>query len=144
MSDLVFHWHEKNGADIASYKTEEFTYTYQGKTSAKAFWVFDLDSEYRPGSGIMKSSVLLVFDFGPQTREVIRNVENHVDFETADFMGETGHPWQIIVKSNEGGAYGIGAKVRAFLIPKSIRLATKTETAKALGKSEKDVLTQSW
>ena len=55
------------------------------------------------------------------------------------FKGETKHPTEVIIKSNERGAYGIGAMIRGFLQVSSIRLATKREVADALGVSQLEV-----
>ena len=76
-----------------------------------------------PGKGIMKDRILLAFDFGEHYTTVVSNPENFIDFESEDFKGETRHPTQVIIKSNETGAYGIGAMIRGFLMVRDIRLA---------------------
>jgi hypothetical protein len=142
---IFYRWTEKNSPDIPNFKTRKLTYTYGGTSSSKAFWVFESSSEYRPGAGIMKDRILLAFDFGNMDTTVIKNQENWIDFESEDFKGETRHPAQIIIKSNERGAYGIGALVRGFLTVSAIRLATKKEVADALGLSQMEVKSnQTW
>lgn len=140
----LYSWVDKESPDLDNYKAGKFTYYYRGVVSEKAFWVFDLNSDYRPGAKIMKKRLLLSFDFGPQTESVIKNESNFIDFESTDFKGETKHKNQVIVKSNEKGAYGIGALMRGFLSP-TIALASTKEVAKALGLSEREIADkQSW
>ncbi|CBS87142.1 protein of unknown function [Azospirillum lipoferum 4B] len=87
----------------------------------------------------MKDRILLAFDFGEHYTTVVTNPENFVDFESEEFKGETRHPTQVIIKSNEAGAYGIGAMIRGFLMIRDIRLATRKEMATALGLKEIEV-----
>ncbi len=77
--------------------------------------------------------------------EVIKNKENFIDFESGKYKGETKHKCDVIVKSNEKGAYGIGAMIRGFLQVNEIWLADKSEVAKALGLSKIEIeRKQSW
>ena len=63
-----------------------------------------------------------------------------MDFENPEFGGENKHPWMIIVKNNEPGAYGIGRYRQATTnFHTKSRYATKKEVAKALGVSEMEV-----
>lgn len=141
----LYSWVKKTSSDIANYKQNKFTYTYRGVSSEKAFWVFDLGSEYKPGKGIMKDRILVAFDFGTMTDTVIKNDSNHIDFESTAFKGETKHKTEVIVKSNERGAYGIGAMIRGFLTVNGISLATNREVATALGLNIREVTTrQTW
>lgn len=140
----LYSWVDKSSPDLNNYKNGKFTYSYRGVVSEKAFWVFDLRSDYRPGKKIMNERTLLVFDFGPQTEAVIKNESNFIDFESSEFKGETRHKAQVIVKRNEKGAYGIGAMIRGFLTPK-ISLASKKEMATALGLNEREIANKpSW
>lgn len=141
----LYSWVKKSSSDIANYKQKKFTYTYRGVSSEKAFWVFDLNSEYKPGKGIMRDRILVAFDFGVMNDTVIKKESNHIDFESSAFKGETKHKTQVIVKSNERGAYGIGAMIRGFLTVSSISLATNQEVAKALGLNIREITTrQTW
>ncbi len=135
----VYRWTDANSPDIPNYKSKKLTYSYGGRSSDKAFWVFDKNSAYRPGKGIMKDRILLAFDFGEHYTTVVANPDNFINFESEDFKGETRHPTQVIVKSNEAGAYGIGAMIRGFLMVRDIRLATRKEMAAALGLKEIEV-----
>lgn len=140
----LYSWVDKTSSDLENYKSGKFTYSYRGVVSEKAFWVFDLSSNYRPSAGIMKSRILLAFDFGAQTESVIKEKSNFIDFESSEFKGETKHKTQVIVKKNETGAYGIGAMIRGFLSPK-ISLATNKEVATALGLKEREIsVKQNW
>lgn len=135
---LYFSWREKKrgnevNPDFEKWKQKIFAYTWDGKPSNKAFWVFSETSSYKPDANITNSRVLVAFDFGAMNQEVIELKENHIDFEKPEFLGEAKHPTMVIVKSNEPGAYGIGALVRGFLTIKTLRLATTAEVNKALG-----------
>ncbi len=131
---LYYRWTEKTSPDMASYKTGQFSWTYKGMRSRKAFWVFKLGSGYRPSRGIQDERILLVFDFGDRGTRVIEDTaDNLIYSEDEDFSGEAQHPMKVIQKRNEQGAFGIGASLLEFLQPARIRLATKKEIADALG-----------
>jgi len=140
-----FRWTPIDAENVRDFKAGVLNYTWQGMPSRKAFWVFELNSTYRPGRRIVKGRLLLAFDFGERGETVVKNPSNFVRFPSAEFKGETKHPTQIIVKDNERGAYGIGAMIFSMLPAKSIRLATKPEIAKALEVSLKEIdWTQDW
>ena len=121
------------------------SYTYRGQPSRKAFWVFELGSQYRPGRRIAKDRILLCFDFGERGDTVVRNEANWIRFPSPQFLGETRHAGGVIVKDNEQGAYGIGSMIFELLPAKAIRLAEKKEIAKALDLSLIEVdWTQAW
>ena len=142
---LLFRWTEADGEDIANWKQGKLTWNYRGSASRKAFWVFEAESEYRPGRRIMKDRILLAFDFGAEVDKIIRNEANWVIYPSPACKGETKHPEQVIVKENERGAYGIGAGILARLTVNSIRLATKAEIAKLLGLNIREVdVTPRW
>jgi hypothetical protein len=63
---LFFRWTKTDEESIADYKLGKLSYTYGGKPSRKAFWVFELASAYRPGRRIIRDRILLAFDFGPR------------------------------------------------------------------------------
>jgi len=141
----LYSWVKKTSPDLANYKQNKFTYTRKGVSSEKAFWVFELESEYRPGRKIMRNRILVAFDFGTMVDSVIKETSNHIDFESSAFKGETKHKTKVIVKSNERGAYGIGAMIRGFLKVNSITLASKAEVAKALGLNIREIASpQRW
>ncbi len=130
---LYYRWTEKTSPDMASYRNGEFSWTFNGVRSRKAFWVFGLGSSYRPSKGIQAARILLVFDFGDRGTRVIESDDNRIYSEADTFHGEAQHPMKVIQKRNEPGAYGIGASLLEFLQPAGIRLATKNEIAQALG-----------
>jgi hypothetical protein len=135
---LFYSWREKKrgnsvNPDFEKWKEQKFAYTWDGKPSNKAFWVFKETSDYKPASNIVNDRVLVAFDFGAMAETVIELPENHIDFESEEFLGEAKHPTMVIVKNNEPGAYGIGALIRGFLTVTTIRLATPAEVNKALG-----------
>ncbi|HTZ71707.1 MAG TPA: hypothetical protein VMB71_13710 [Acetobacteraceae bacterium] len=129
---LFFRWSKTDEESMADYKAGKLSYSYSGKPSRKAFWVFELSSTYRPGRRIARDRILLAFDFGPRGDAVVKNPDNWVHFPSAEFVGETKHPTKIIVKDNEPGAYGIGQVIFEMLPAVSIRLATKQEIASSL------------
>ena len=140
-----YRWTEEGWEDIANWKAGKFTYSWKGSPSNKAIWVFDKESTYRPGTGIMKSRILIAFDFGADGYATILSDTKHIDFEDDSFKGEAKHPLNIIVKNNEPGSYGIGTKVREQLTLVQARLANKDEIAAALGVSEREgTKKQSW
>jgi hypothetical protein len=128
----LYSWVDKKSVDLENWKKNDWTYTWNKIASNKAFWVFEEKSDYKPAKNIMKNRILLVFDIGEKLVSVIKNKDNQIDFESDKFKGETKHENQIIVKSNEKGAYGIGKMVRESLKVK-ISLASKEEVAAALG-----------
>lgn len=126
-------------ADIAKWKNKRFGYTFKGRPSDKAFWVFEEGSEYKPKENITSRRVLIGFDFDYMGKDVIKNEANQIYHEDEEFLGETKHPYSIIWKHNEQGAYGIGARIRGHLRVRNIWIANKDELRKALGVSEKEV-----
>src|SRR5262245_20475420 len=116
---IFFSWRDNKSedgvADITNWKVKKFTYTWKGSSSAKAFWVFEATSEYKPDKNITKARALIVFDFADHGDSVIKLPENRINFESENFAGEAKHPNMVIWKNNEPGAYGIGANIRPFL-----------------------------
>jgi hypothetical protein len=141
---LFFRWIKKSSPDCQAAKNGKLVYSNNGKPSNKACWLAEEGSTYQAGTSIRHERVLVVFDFGPAGDEVIKNPENHIDFESPEFKGEAKHPYQVIVKSNERGAYGVGGCIVGHLGIRSVRLARKEEVAKALGLSPREVQEQSW
>lgn len=142
---LFFRWTKTDEESVADYKAGRLSYTYGGKPSRKAFWVFELQSTYRPGKRIAKGRILIAFDFGPRGDAVVKNPDNFVHFPDGGFLGETKHPAQVIVKDNEQGAYGIGAMIFEMLPAIAIRLATKAEIARVLDLKPIEIdWTQTW
>ena len=145
MGKLFYSWRNKTEPSIADYKVKKFTYKYNGASSETAFWVFTSESGYKPDKNIVKNRLLIVFDFDTMGDTVILNPDNHIDFESETFKGEAKHQELVIVKSNEAGAYGIGARIRPFLTIKDIRLGTVEEIRKSLGMSKVEPVTaQTW
>lgn len=136
---LYFRWTESNSPDIPQYQQKNLVYTFRGAPSRKAFWVFEMGSPYRPSASIMRDRILLAFTFGPDSDNTIHNSYNWVRFPSPAFVGETKHPLNIIVKDNEPGSFGIGTKVRESLTVLDIRCATRSEIARALGISPRNV-----
>ena len=134
---LYFRWIQGNSPALQQAKTKRLFYPGQ-----KAFFVFRLDKPYRPNVGLVKGRVLVAIELDDLADDRLNDEVNQLDFEEPNFDGEAGHPDQVIVKSNEAGAYGIGQNILTYINGghiKSIRLATKKELAKALGKSELEV-----
>ena len=107
--------------------------------NTSAMWIFDLAQAYRPGSAISRNAILIAYDLD---QTAVQNVttHEHVDFEDPEFGGEAGHPREVIVKSNEVGAYGLG-KLRQTVtnLHATTWYATRREAARALGLSEMEV-----
>jgi hypothetical protein len=141
---LFFRWIKKTSPDLAAAKNKKLVYSNNGKPSNKACWISEAGAAYQPGATIRKERILVAFDFGSAGDTVIKNKENHLDFESEDFKGEAQHPYKIIVKSNEPGAYGVGGAILGHIGVVSTRLASVKEIAKALGLSEREVTAQSW
>ncbi len=108
-----------------------------------ALWVFDINKSYRPGETITHGAVLIAYDLDDHAWINI-TTRDHQDFEKGGWLGETKHPRQIIVKSNEPGAYGIGWMRSANTFPhlKAVRYATLDETGKAIGLSATEIKMQ--
>lgn len=104
-----------------------------------AMWLFSLGTgDYKPGQGVYGGAILLAYTLD-DTADAKLKMQT-IDFEHSSFAGEAAHPTQIIVKSNEKGAIGIG-KLRQHQSVKhvTVRYATKKEVAKALDKRESEV-----
>jgi hypothetical protein len=101
-----------------------------------ACWIFDMAGLWKPSVGISSDRVLVAFTFTDLGQQIITNQSRWVHFPGQGFIGEAKHPDGIIVKSNEPGAYGIGAAILKELnvCIKEARLADLKEMAKALGK----------
>ncbi len=106
--------------------------------NGSALWIFSLDKSYRPGNGITTGACLIAYDLDQTATQNVTTI-GLVDFEgDADtWKGENGHPWQIIVKKNEQGAYGVGRlRQGATKTHTRTRYASKKEVAKALDLNE--------
>ena len=102
-----------------------------------AYWIFDLSGEWKPSTGISDDRVLVAITFTDTGARIIADKSRWIRFPTSAFLGEAKHPAGIVVKSNEPGAYGIGADVLKALnngCVQETRLADLREIAKALGK----------
>ena len=101
-----------------------------------AYWVFDMAGQWKPSVGVSSDRVLVGITFTDRGQQIITNQTKWIRFPGSAFVGEAQHPNGIIVKSNEPGAYGIGAAVLRELngCIKETRLADLKEMAKALGK----------
>ncbi|GGI84868.1 hypothetical protein GCM10007973_21830 [Polymorphobacter multimanifer] len=110
--------------------------------NGSAMWVFDLQQAYRPGSAISNNAWLIAYDLDDTAATNIRT-RGHIDFENAAFAGEAAHAIEVIVKSNEPGAYGIG-RMRQGITSMHVtaRFAKKKEVAKALGLKEQEIGTE--
>ncbi|EBA10537.1 hypothetical protein [Sagittula stellata] len=105
--------------------------------NGSAMWIFSMEKGYRPN--MVKGRILLAFDLTDPAATNI-TTKKLLDFEDPEFGGENKHPWKIIVKNNEPGAYGIGRHRQATTnFHTKSRYATKKEVAKALGVSEMEV-----
>lgn len=141
---IFFRWIKNSSPDLAAAKNKKLVYSNNGNFSNKACWIFEDGAAYKAGANIRKERTLVAFDFGSAGDEVIKNVENHIDFESPEFKGEAAHPRQVIVKSNEPGAYGVGGMIVGLIGVVNTRLATKKEVAKALDLNILEVTDQSW
>lgn len=128
----LFRWVPKQYAETAK---EANLMSHHGS----AMWVFDLAKSYRPGTAISQGGILLAYDLDATATLNIEG-RDHIDFEDEAFGGEAAHPTQVIIKSNEPGAYGIGRQRQgATRFHTKVRYATKREVAKALKLKEIEV-----
>lgn len=141
---LFFRWIKKTSPDCQAARNGKLVYSNDGRPSNKACWLFEQGAKYQPGASIRHERVLVAFDFGAAGDSVIKNSENHIDFESSAFKGEAKHPDKVIIKSNEPGAYGVGGMIVGLIGVVSVRLATKKEVAASLGLSEREVEAPSW
>jgi len=107
--------------------------------NASALWIFDLGGAYRPSAAIARNAYLLAYTLD-DTATVNLETREHLDFEHPSFAGEGRHPTKVIVKNNEGGAYGLG-KIRQRLtnLHTVTTYARKSEVASALGLNIREV-----
>ena len=101
-----------------------------------AYWVFDMAGQWKPSVGVSSDRVLVGITLTDRGQQIMMDQTKWIRFPGSAFIGEAQHPNGIIVKSNEPGAYGIGAAVLKELngCIKETRLADLKEMAKALGK----------
>ena len=101
-----------------------------------ACWIFDMAGLWKPSGSISSDRVLVAFTFTELGQQIITNQSRWIRFPGEEFIGEAQHPDGIIVKSNEPGAYGVGASALKELnvCIRQVRLADVKEMAKALGK----------
>jgi hypothetical protein len=140
MAISYFRWIKTSSSDLTTaLKSDQLRSTYikdsKSVESRSALWVFRMDLNYRPGTGISSDRTLVKITFKPEGEAIMEDPENHLDFEDEEFDGEAGHPLKIIIKSNEPGARGIGAKILEFLNARiqSIVEASASEIKKAGG-----------
>ncbi|AKJ29129.1 hypothetical protein AAW51_2438 [Caldimonas brevitalea] len=95
-----------------------------------ALWVFRMDKNYRPGGGISADRELVKISLTAEGEAILESPENHIDFEDEKFNGEAGHAMQIIVKSNEPGARGIGAGLLEFVNARVVKIEMATDADK--------------
>jgi hypothetical protein len=141
MADSYFRWIKAESADLPAIINEtKLQYTENSKASNKAFFVFDLTKKYRPGSSVAKGRVLVGIELTSDGQKIL-DAAPRIDFEKPDFDGEAGHPTEVIVKTNEQGALGIGKDLLKQLQKKMKKawIANKKEVAKALEHSEKEI-----
>jgi len=101
--------------------------------NTSAMWIFDLAMPYRPSAGISHGGVLLAFDISANAQTNL-TTHRHKNFEDDDYGGEAAHKWEIIIKENERGAYGIGKHRQATTnFHTTTRYATRAEVKSALG-----------
>ena len=101
-----------------------------------AYWVFDMAGQWKPSVGVSSDRVLVGITLTDRGQQIMMDQTKWIRFPGSAFIGEAQHPNGIIVKTNEPGAYGIGATVLKELngCIKETRLADLKEMAKALGK----------
>ena len=138
MAISYFRWIKTSSPDLtAALKNNQLRSTHikdnKSVESRSALWVFRMDLGYKPGSGISADRTLVKITYNAEGERIMEDPENHLDFEEKEFAGEAGHPTKIIVKSNEKGARGIGAKILEFLNARvqSIVQASAAEIKKA-------------
>jgi hypothetical protein len=137
---LFFRWIKKTATtDLHAAKNGKLVYSEAGKTSKKCCWVYAEGAKYKGGRSIVRERTLVVFEFSAEDTAKIKNPANHIDHQSPGWIGEAHHPDKVIVKSNEGDAYGIGCGMLVTMLPLSVRLATKEEVAKGLGKSKLEI-----
>ena len=148
-----FRWTKTDSPNLKLWREnpQKIQYLWNGKESQKAFWVFSEKSEYKASATVRKGRTLVAFDFTDEGDTIIRHIDNAIYFgfnKTPVCIGETAHPKGVIWKSNEPDAFGIGREIRDYLSLRlkknGIRQATKKETAKALGLSEREVQWSKW
>jgi hypothetical protein len=102
-----------------------------------AYWVFNMGGGYMPSGGVHGERTLVAITFTAGGEAILMDQSRWVRFPGSAFKGEAQHPDQIIVKSNEPGAFGIGASLLGQLnrLIKDVRLANREELAKALGRA---------
>jgi hypothetical protein len=101
-----------------------------------AYWIFDM-SKYMPSAGVHGDRVLIAITFDASGETMLADDSKWIRFPGAEFKGEAQHADHIIVKSNEPGAYGVGASMLVELNKRirEIRLANRQELSKALGRA---------
>lgn len=137
-----FKWIKSSSADLTTALQRNqlrSTYTKTNSETAEsrsALWVFRMGgTNYTPSTRIMSDRTLVKITFRPEGEAIMESKDNHINFESQSFEGEAGHPLKIIVKNNEPGARGIGAKILEFLNAHiaSIEHASSSEVKKAGG-----------
>jgi len=121
------------GPDLIRAKAKSLQVSASPRT---ACWIFDMSGLWKPSSSISSDRVLVAFTFTDLGQQLIVDQSKWIRFPGEAFLGEAQHPNGVIVKSNEPGAYGVGASVLKDLniCIKETRLADLREVAKALGK----------
>jgi len=121
------------GADLAQAKIKILQVSASPRI---AYWVFDMAGQWKPSVGVSSDRVLVGITLTDRGQQIMMDQTKWIRFPGSAFIGEAQHPNGIIVKTNEPGAYGIGAAVLKELngCIKETRLADLKEMAKALGK----------
>jgi hypothetical protein len=140
MATPYFRWIKSSSADLTTAlqrKQLRSTYLKNAKPveSESTLWVFRMDMLYKPEVGISSDRTLVKITYTDDGEAILEHPDNHLDFEAPEFQGEAAHPLMIIVKKNERGARGIGAKILEFLNARvrTIELASAREIKKATG-----------
>jgi hypothetical protein len=139
MAIPYYRWIKTHSPDLTTaLQRKQLRSTYQKNgeqvESESALWVFRLDQLYKPEVGISTDRTLVRIIFNDEGELIMEHPDNHLDFEDPEFKGETGHPIKIIVKQNERGARGIGARLLELVLNprvQSIGLANAKEIKKA-------------
>ncbi|WP_115527795.1 MULTISPECIES: hypothetical protein [Xanthomonas] len=111
--------------------------------NGSAMWVFGMGpgQSYRPGQAIYRDAYLVAYELD-EVATINITTSHHINFESSNFAGEAAHSSEVIIKSNEPGAFGIGKMRQRNTNTKThvrTSYATKREVARALQKSELEI-----
>jgi hypothetical protein len=129
-----YKWMAK-GPDLITAKARRLQ---QSQSPRAAYWIFEMSGLYRPSDRISADRILIAITFNHKGQAIIKDQSRWIRFPQPEFQGEAQHPNEIIVKSNEPGAYGIGRSLLEALnttaCVNEVRLAGLEEVARAFGK----------